>query len=118
MMHLTASTPIFLATQPVDFRKGMDGFIHLCKQQLQQDPRSGARFVFINRAHTLVRVLTYDGTGFWLMTKRLSKGRFTAWPKTHHAVSTLTASQIRRLLKGEDDRIPAGEPSIDFPLSA
>ena len=104
MILLTAETPIFLGTQPADFRKGIDGFVALCREHLHHNPRSGARFVFINRAKTQVRVLSYDGTGFWLMTKRLSRGRFSAWPQAHEAIHTLSASQLSYLLSGGDYR--------------
>jgi transposase len=101
MIHITNETQILLATLPADFRKGMDGFIALCRLSLAQDPRSKARFVFINKSKTMVRVLSYDGTGFWLMTKRLSKGKFLGWPKQGDVVSTYTAKQLSQMLKGK-----------------
>lgn len=67
---------ILQAINPADFRCGIDGFVAICRRQLAQDPRSGILFVFINRNKTMIRALSYDGTGFWLMTKRLSKGKF------------------------------------------
>lgn len=102
MIHLTSETKIFLATQPADFRKGIDGFVALCRAQLQQDPRGGTLFVFVNRSKTMVRSLIYDGTGFWLMTKRLSKGRFKNWPKSSKTIDPITAKQLRKLLIGND----------------
>jgi transposase len=102
MIQLTAQTQILLATQPADFRKGIDGLVALCHQQLQRDPRSGVLFVFINRSKTMVRALSYDGSGFWLMTKRLSKGRFTGWPRNGNALSSLEATRLTRLLQGKD----------------
>ena len=109
MIHITSATHILLATQPADFRKGMDGFVALCRQSLTQEPRSKAYFTFINKRKTMVRILSYDGTGFWLMTKRLSKGKFQSWP-THHGqkVCAFTAKQLSQLLKGE--LIPAELP--------
>jgi transposase len=100
MMHMTNDTRILIAVAPADFRKGIDGFVALCRQALGQDPRSGTRFVFTNRSRTMVRVLTYDGTGFWLMTKRLSKGRFRAWPSAGQPVSAATAKALSLWLKG------------------
>jgi transposase len=101
MLQLTAKTPILLAVRPADFRKGIDGLVALCRHQLGQQPRSGAVFVFINRSRTMVRALSYDGTGFWLMTKRLSTGRFQCWPRDDGAVTSLQAHQLRLLLRGE-----------------
>lgn len=70
---------IFVAKQPVDFRKGIDGLAAVCRQVLHEDPLSGSAFVFRSRSGTMVRILVYDGQGFWLMTKRLSAGRFPPW---------------------------------------
>ena len=100
MIHLTHATPVFVAIQPADFRKGLDGFIALCRGSLAQDPRQDARFVFINKRRTLVRVVCYDGTGFWLMTKRLSKGSFQGWPRSKEVVCSVTAKHLRQLLTG------------------
>jgi transposase len=91
MIHLTADTHILLATQPTDFRCGIDGLGAVCRGRLAKDPRSGTLFVFINRSKTMVRTLAYDGTGFWLMTKRLSKGRFKGWPKTGEPINPIAA---------------------------
>ena len=98
MIHLTADTPILLATKPVDFRTGIDGLAAVCRGRLTSDPRSGTLFVFINRNKTMIRTLAYDGTGFWLMTKRLSKGKFQGWPKSNNALSAVAAKQLRQLL--------------------
>ncbi len=101
MIHLHHQTPIWLAVQPVDFRKGMDGFVAVCRDVLAQSPQNGHYFVFINRNHSRIRVLSYDGTGFWLMTKRLSQGRFIGWPRQHGVVTPLLASKLRTLLSGQ-----------------
>ena len=77
MIALTQETHILLAVGNVDFRKQIDGLAGVCQQALGQDPRSGTVFVFLNRRKTQLRCLTYDGSGFWLMTKRLSRGQFT-----------------------------------------
>ena len=102
MIPLTAQSRILLATHPADFRKGLDGFISLCRLELLQDPRSDTLFVFINKDHTMLRVLSYDGSGFWLMTKRLSKGKFRGWPNDGQALGSVTARELSLLLKGGD----------------
>ena len=98
MIQLKADTVIQLAVKPADFRKGIDGFAGICWQHLEADPQSGTLFVFINRNRTMIRALRYDGTGFWLMTKRLSKGRFMGWPASDHAIEPLQAKVLRALL--------------------
>lgn len=98
MILLTANTPILLAINPVDFRCGIDGFVAICRRQLAENPRSGILFVFINRNKTMIRALSYDGTGFWLMTKRLSKGKFVHWPSAKEPITSMQAKDLRLLL--------------------
>ena len=77
MLQITPHMLIFVAIEPIDFRKGIDG---ICRKMLK-DPFSGQIFVFRNRSKTAITILLYDGQGFWLCQKRLSKGRFKWWPK-------------------------------------
>lgn len=100
MILLTHETPILLSVAPADFRRGIDGFVALCKNELHQQPRSRCVFVFINKARTMIRALSYDGTGYWLMTKRLSKGRFQGWPGSNGSVSSVSARELRIILSG------------------
>jgi transposase len=99
MLYLTAETQIFLAIQSVDFRKQIDALIALCEQKLQQDPRSGCLFVFINRSRTMIRILCYESNGYWLATKRLSRGRYSRWPKKSGAIFSLSACELTKILK-------------------
>ena len=100
MIHMTSSTRILLATQPADFRKGIDGFDALCRLALKEDSRSGTHFVFINRSRTMVRILSYDGTGFWLSSKRLCKGKFQGWPRQGETINAMSAVKLGLLLQG------------------
>jgi hypothetical protein len=72
MIQVTPQMRILLAVAPVDFRRGMDELARLCREVLQTDPFSGAAFVFRNRRATAIKVLIYDGQGFWLMHNHLS----------------------------------------------
>lgn len=96
MLQISPSMRIFICVQPIDFRKGIDGLTAVCRNQLEQDPFQGAIFVFRNRERTTIRCLTYDGQGFWLCTKRLSKGRFRWWPTEQS--SAIDARQLQTLL--------------------
>jgi transposase len=69
-----------LAVEPIDMRKGFEGLYALAGERLGENVRSGALFVFINKRHTRLKVLYFDGTGLWLLSKRLEQGTF-AWPK-------------------------------------
>jgi len=80
MIQITPQMRILVAVEPADFRKGIDGLARLCKEELKRDPFGGGVFVFRNRRATAVKVLVYDGQGFWLCHKRLSSGRFRWWP--------------------------------------
>jgi transposase len=66
MVQLTPQSRLLLATAPVDFRKGIDGLAAVCRTVLGEQPLSGAIFVFRNRAATAIKLLCYDGQGYWL----------------------------------------------------
>jgi transposase len=98
MLQLTPQSRIFLAIEPVDFRAGIDRLAALCREQLAQNPLEGAVYVFRNRRSTALKLLLYDGQGFWLCTKRLSQGRFQWWPRAETAVYRLSARELHILL--------------------
>lgn len=101
MITITPHMRILVARDPLDFRKGMDSTAALCRRGLGQDPLSGTLFVFRNTKGTMVRILVYDGQGLWLMTKRLSKGRFPNWQAaTDDSARQLQAHQMQLLLAG------------------
>jgi transposase len=109
MIQITPQMRILVAVESVDFRKGIDSLAELCRQKLDADPFSGYLFVFRSRRATSIKVLIYDGQGFWLATKRLSKGRFRWWPQMTGAegpARVLRAHQAQVLLA-------AGNPDID-----
>src|SRR5262245_11901004 len=72
MLQLTPQSRIFLAVHPVDFRKGIAGLAALCRHTLHDNPLGGAVYVFRNRTGTTLKLLAYDGQGFWLCTNYLS----------------------------------------------
>lgn len=98
MLQLTPQSRIFVAVEPVDFRRGIDGLAALCRQRLAQNPLEGAVYVFRNRRATAIKLLFYDGQGFWLCTKRLSTGRFQWWPRAEAASQPLSARELAIVL--------------------
>ena len=76
MIQITPQMRVLVAIEPVDGRKGIDSLARLCQDTLRHDPFTGAVFVFRNRRGTALKLLLYDGQGFWLCPKRLSQGRF------------------------------------------
>jgi transposase len=101
MIQLAPQMRILVAVEPADFRKGIDGLAKLAREELKNDPFSGSIFVFRNRRGTAVKILVYDGQGFWLCQKRLSQGRFRFWP-TGQLTRGLKAHELQVLLSGGD----------------
>ena len=98
MLQLAPQSRVFLALEPADFRKGIDGLCAVCRQRLDEDPFGGAIFVFRNRRGTALKLLCYDGQGFWLCQKRLSKGRLKWWPSAPQARVSLSPRELQILL--------------------
>lgn len=112
MIQVTPSMRVLVAREPADFRKGIDGLAAVCRKHLDDDPMSGAVFVFRNRRGTAVKILVYDGQGFWLCQKRLSQGRFRHWPKNPNELARfLEAHQLHVLLSGGDPDATEGAPT-------
>jgi transposase len=78
MLSLSPATRIFVALAPIDGRQGFNGLYTLVKETLQQEPTSGFLFVFLNKRRNRLKILTYDGSGLWLLTKRLDRGTYAA----------------------------------------
>lgn len=102
MIQVTPQMRILVAIEPADFRKGIDGIAQLCRSVLASDPFSGAVFVFRNRRRTAIKALIYDGRGFWLCHKRLSRGKFLHWPSGKGSRVRLEAHELTVLLCGGD----------------
>jgi len=101
LIQITPQMRVLLAVEPVDFRRGIDGLAQLCRSSLKEDPFTGTVFVFRSRQHKSIKLLVYDGQGFWLFQKRLSQGRFRYWPSPQEAgTAVLLAHEIQVLLSG------------------
>src|SRR5438045_5485283 len=92
----------FVAIEPIDGRKGMEALVRLCQDKLAEDPFSGCVFIFRSRRGTSIRLLNYDGQGYWLAQKRLSKGRFAWWPESNSAAKRLEAYEAQLLMVAGD----------------
>ncbi|HLI83248.1 MAG TPA: IS66 family insertion sequence element accessory protein TnpB [Bryobacteraceae bacterium] len=88
-------------------RKGMDGLAQLCREKLGADPFSGCLFIVRSRRATAIKVLAFDGQGFWMAQKRLSKGRFVWRPTGKEATRTLQAHQAQLLFAAGDPETTA-----------
>jgi transposase len=113
MLTLSGSLKVFVALEPCDMRKSFDSLHALVVERLAGNPRSGAVFVFGNRARTLIKLLHWDGTGLWVHAKRLEKGTFS-WPKpsdgAHGGKLKLAPEALALLTDGIDLRGAAMRP--------
>jgi transposase len=99
MIQLIPQLRILLACQPIDFRNGIDGLAAICKRELEENPFSGTLFVFRNKLGTALKLLCHDGLGFYLVTRRFSRGRIRWWPNSQDAVlHSIEAQQLSVLL--------------------
>lgn len=95
---------IHLARGATDMRKSIDGLVAVTKHVLDADPFSGHLFVFCNRGRDRIKILYWEGSGFWLLHKRLERGTF-AWPIPQtHATRSIELRQVElsALLGGLD----------------
>lgn len=99
MIQVIPQMQIWMAVEAVDFRRGIDGLARVCREALKADPFSGALFVFRNKRATAIKMLVYDGQGFWLCQKRLSRGRFRWWPSDQVGrLKVLMAHELQLLI--------------------
>ncbi|MCA9181686.1 MAG: IS66 family insertion sequence element accessory protein TnpB [Planctomycetales bacterium] len=103
MLSLPPSVKIWLATEPVDMRKGFDGLTSIARDEWKRDPYSGHLFAFVGRRRDRIKILFWDRGGFVLYYKRLEKGRFQipAVRDGQHTVN-LEGTQLSMLLSGFD----------------
>lgn len=104
MFSFSTSLRIFVGVKPVDMRKSFNGLYAIVKNHLGRDPLDGAVYLFANRKRTLVKVLYWDGTGIWVLAKRLERGTYW-WPGPGGDGSReleLCAESLSMLLGGVD----------------
>ena len=100
MLAFPAAIRIYVAVQPVDMRKQFNGLWAATQEELHEDPKNGAVFAFINKDRSRLKLLYWDGTGVWVLAKRLEQGRFS-WPKpSSERVKLSLAPEALALLVG------------------
>lgn len=112
MIQVTPQMRVLVAVDAIDFRRGIDGLAQIVRDELASDPFSGHVFVFRNKGQTAIKVLVYDGQGYWLCHKRLSSGRFRYWPSGdgRDQSAALLAHELSVLLSGGDFEKVKGAP--------
>ena len=101
MIDLSHAVPVYLAREPVDFRRQIDGLSLQVQEVLALDPFAPHLFVFRNRSGDKLKVLFWHGNGFCLLYKRLDRGRFP-WPSMKDRVHRCTLRDLQWLLDGLD----------------
>lgn len=106
MLSFHSGLKVYVALKPCDMRKSFNGLSELARNELATDPASGAAFLFTNKRRTLIKILYFDGSGYWVVAKRLEKGNFS-WPEDISGGRdkvTLTPTALAMLTDGIDLR--------------
>jgi transposase len=91
---------VFVATEPVDGRKGIDGLSALVRARFLEDPLSGMMFVFFSRRADRVRVLHWDRDGYVLIMKRLERGKYKLPWRAEQGRVLIEAAELLLVLEG------------------
>jgi transposase len=104
MLSITGTARVFLCRASVDFRKAHDGLCALVRDEFRDDPFCGDVFVFFNKARDRIKLLLWDRNGFWLLYKRLERGRFPFDVRGTGARVEISRAQLSMILEGIDGR--------------
>lgn len=99
MLSIPPTVSIFLYTQPADLRKGFDGLSGIVRSEFAADPLDGSLFLFINRRRDRLKILHWDGAGYWLYYRLLEAGTFEPIP-SNGPCAQLDSTQLAMLLGG------------------
>lgn len=116
MLSLPPSVRVFVATQPVDGRKGADSLMVIVRDVFRHDPLGGHLFVFFSKRCDRVRIVYWDRNGFAMWTKRLEKGRFRpTFSPDKLAASAIEYAELALIVEGIElagaSRRPRWEPT-------
>ena len=101
MISVGGDLKILLASQPIDFRKGVHSLVALVVEALNADPYCGNIFIFRSKRTDRLKLVAWDGTGMVLVTKLLEEGGFT-FPPVQNGAVRLTSAELTVLLSGLD----------------
>lgn len=104
MLSFPGSLRIFLAVEPVDMRKSFNGLHAVVTEHLKENPLTGGLYVFTNKRRNRLKILFWDGSGLWVLAKRLEEGRFS-WPRgldVKDGKLTIKHAALSMLLEGVD----------------
>ena len=99
MLDLAGGTTVYLACGATDLRKSYHGLAAIIKLKFKLDPYARCMFAFCNRRRTSIKILQWDGSGFWILMKRLDKDSFH-WPDTPNELQKVTLKEMHWLCDG------------------
>ena len=99
-MILSSAVRAYVCAEPIDMRRSIDGLACLVEPLLGMDPFSGQVFVFVGKRRNKVKLLVWDRHGFWVLYKRLERGRFTSAATI--AARGISMSELTAWLEGID----------------
>jgi len=100
MIDLTRIHGVYLASGYTDLRKSIDGYAAIVSGEYHLNPFSDSLFLFCNRQRNKIKMIYWDGSGFWLLYKRLEQKHFK-WPKnSNQQAMVITHQQLSWLLGG------------------
>ncbi len=99
MLSIPPSVAIFMYSEPTDMRKGFDGLSAIVRSEFKADPLDGSLFLFVNRRRDRLKILHWDGTGYWLYYKLLESGTFESIPSEGRC-PRIDSTQLAMLLGG------------------
>jgi transposase len=108
MLGQAGPVKVYVATRPVDFRKGIDGLALAVQEMCGLDPFCGAVFVFRAKRADRIKLLVWDQTGMVLVHKRLEGSKFV-WPQVRDGVMRMSSAQLAALFEGLDWRLVGPE---------
>jgi transposase len=101
MLTITPQNRIYVYTEPADMRKGANGLSAIIRSELEADPIDGSLYVFINKRRDRLKILHFDGGGFWIYYRVLEAGTFESLTKPHEGRSiTMDSTELSMLLAG------------------
>lgn len=104
---------VWVHREPVDMRKSFDTLGAIVRVTMRREILDGDVFVFVGRRRRTAKCLWWDGTGFNVLAKRMSKGRFFApWEREAAGTISLTTSELTLLWEGSEivGRVPLSPP--------
>jgi transposase len=99
MLSFSGSLKVFVAVEPCDMRRSFNGLHDAVSTRLKEDPRSGSIYAFTNKRRTLLKILYWDGSGLWVLAKRLEKGPQSS--RQQHSMALARLGAFRRARVGE-----------------